>query len=210
MIISIGGRSGSGKTNIAHIIKDDISRITGKKVIYIGMDNFYNDTDGDPNYNYDHPDAFNWDHIKETINRIKNKNFIKIPIYDYKNSKQSGEYTLYESNSYDIVIFEGILALHKNIINMFDIRIYIHADSDICLWRRIERDTTERNRTIDGCGKQFFKVTKLGAEKYIKPTQKNADFIIENNYIENLSEFTSSNGYKTLIKYVNNICNVNN
>lgn len=223
MLISLGGKSGSGKTNIAKILKNDVekyhtresykklvyggidpNRVLFNKVIYIGMDNFYKNTNGDPYYNYDQPDAFDWEQIINVLNKAKNKEELNIPIYDYTNSKQSGKYTVFNKNSYDIVIFEGILALYEKIIDLFDIRIYINADSDICLWRRIERDFHERDRSINRCGKQFFYITKKGAVKYIIPTQKSADFILDNNYIENLDELCLSNGYKTLLKYIKN------
>ena len=192
MLIAIGGRSGSGKTNVAKMLQQDIESVMiqsggsttsqsmspsecvisliPKKIIYIGMDNFYIETNGDMNYNYDHPDAFDWNAIINILERIKRKEWIKIPIYDYKNSRQSGEFTLYEN--YDIVIFEGILALASNICHHFDVRIYVNADSDICLWRRIQRDVESRGRTINSCGKQFFNITKKGAIEFIIPRKK--------------------------------------
>src|SRR3989304_2358290 len=147
MLIAIGGRSGSGKTNVAKMLQQDIESVMiqsggsttsqsmspsecvisliPKKIIYIGMDNFYIETNGDMN-----------------------------------------------------------------------------ADSDICLWRRIQRDVESRGRTINSCGKQFFNITKKGAIEFIIPTKKYADFILDNNYIDNLNELKQSNGYKTLLKYI--------
>src|SRR3989344_3716044 len=209
IIIAIGGRSGSGKTNVAKMlgqsIKSDIKdnqkqNLPVSSVFYISMDNFYKDTGEDANYNYDYPDAFDWEQIIMVLRRIRKNKKVNIPIYDYIHSKQSGEYISYEPCS--VVIFEGILSLHEKITNLFDICVYIDADSDICLWRRIERDVAERGRTINSCGKQFFYVTKKGANEYIIPTKKNADFIIANNYIENLGEITQSNGYKTLVELI--------
>lgn len=67
---------------------------------------------------------------------------------------------------------------NQEIRDITDTKVFIDADSDIRLKRRILRDTKERGRSLESVLDQFIKQVKPMHEKYVEPTKKYADIII--------------------------------
>jgi len=61
---------------------------------------------------------------------------------------------------------------------MLDLKVYMEADADVCLSRRIVRDVRERGRTIEGTIKQWFSSVKPAFTKYVEPQREVADLIV--------------------------------
>jgi len=80
------------------------------------------------------------------------------------------------------MIVEGILILtHPKVRDLFDIKIFVHADSDERLIRRIKRDMSERGRDIDEILQRYQSTLKPMHQQFIEPTKEYADIIIPNN-----------------------------
>ncbi|KAH0619270.1 hypothetical protein JD844_019176 [Phrynosoma platyrhinos] len=111
-------------------------------------------------YNFDHPDAFDFDLIISTLKKLKQGKSVKIPIYDFTTHSRKKEWkTLYGAN---VIIFEGIMAFaDKELLKLLDMKIFVDTDSDIRLVRRLRRDITERGRDIEGVIKQYNKFREL-------------------------------------------------
>ena len=70
----------------------------------------------------------------------------------------------------EIFIFEGILSLYEEKIrDLFDVKIFVHCDQDICLARRILRDIKERGRDVNEVLKRYNRFVKVDFEKYVQP-----------------------------------------
>lgn len=177
-IIAVAGGSASGKSSIVRHIdeyfKDDL--------IVIGHDNYYKAHDDisfeeRAKLNYDYPGAFDNDLFHEHLLRLQKGQSIEMPTYDYtKHTRSDKTITI---NPTKIILIEGILVLeNKKIRNITDTKVFIDADSDVRLQRRILRDTKERGRSLDSVLEQFIKQVKPMHEKYVEPTKKYADIII--------------------------------
>lgn len=177
-IIAVAGGSASGKSSIVkHIdeyFKDDL--------IVIGHDNYYKahddiSFDQRAKLNYDYPGAFDNDLFYEDLKKLQKGNSIEMPTYDYTIHTRSNETVTI--NPTKIILIEGILVLEdKRIREITDTKVFIDADSDVRLQRRILRDTKERGRSLDSVLEQFIKQVKPMHEKYVEPTKKYADMII--------------------------------
>lgn len=177
-IIAVAGGSASGKSSIVRHIdeyfKDDL--------IVIGHDNYYKAHDDisfeeRAKLNYDYPGAFDNDLFHEHLLRLQNGQSIEMPTYDYTIHTRSDK--TITINPTKIILIEGILVLeNKKIRNITDTKVFIDADSDVRLQRRILRDTKERGRSLDSVLEQFIKQVKPMHEKYVEPTKKYADIII--------------------------------
>lgn len=182
-ILGISGASGSGKTCTSTILKDKLIR-DGKKITVISIDWFYKTMPSakieDGTANWDLPSAVNWDLFCKKIEELRSsQHSVLFPKYDYlSHSRVDDAVEIYNS---DVLIVEGIMLFYdEKVRKMFDFLIYVYSEDDTCLGRRILRDCKERGRDVKSVLDQYFKDVKPGYEKYILPTKKYADVIIQN------------------------------
>lgn len=177
-IVAIAGGSASGKSSIVKLLAKHFS----DDLTVIGHDNYYKQHDDisfdeRTKLNYDTPKAFDNDMFYEDLVNLKNGKEINMPTYDYKNHTRSKKTLHIIPNK--IILIEGILVLYdKNIRDITDTKIYVDADSDVRLQRRILRDTKERARSIESVLNQYIYQVKPMHEKYVEPSKKYADIII--------------------------------
>jgi uridine kinase len=180
VVIGIAGGTCSGKdiavANFAKIIGND-------KVTILHQDSYYKPLDKnlDPNdYNFDHPDAIDWELLYDHLVTLISGNSIVSPVYDFTTHSRLTDTV--EVSPTAVIILEGILVLtHKHIRNLLNLKLFIDADSDKRLMRRIKRDMLYRGRDLESVINQYEKTVKSSHEKFIEPCKKVADFIIPNN-----------------------------
>ncbi|KAK2846019.1 hypothetical protein Q7C36_010873 [Tachysurus vachellii] len=180
-VIGLCGGSASGKTTVANKI---IEALDVPWVVLLSMDSFYKVLSKEEQelaarneYNFDHPDAFDFELLVLVLRKLKKGKSIKVPVYDFTTHSRRKEWkTVYGAN---VVIFEGILAFaNKDLLKLLDMKVFVDTDSDIRLVRRLKRDITERGRDITGVIKLYNKFVKPAFEQYIEPTVQVADIVV--------------------------------
>lgn len=180
VIIGIAGGSASGKTSIAQSIYD---RFKGShRVKIIKQDDYYKDQSDKTmeervKTNYDHPFAFDNDLLVSDLKKLKQKQRIEKPTYDYAKHIRSDITEVIEDR--DVIILEGIFVLaEEEVRNLCDILIYVDTDADIRFIRRLRRDVEERARTVDSVCNQYLETVRPMHEQFIEPSKKYAHIII--------------------------------
>ncbi|XP_075772414.1 uridine-cytidine kinase-like 1 isoform X5 [Pelodiscus sinensis] len=180
-VIGLCGGSASGKTTVANKI---IEALDVPWVVLLSMDCFYKVLNKEQQelaahneYNFDHPDAFDFDLLISVLRKLKKGKSVKVPVYDFTTHSRRKEWkTIYGAN---VVVFEGILSFaNKELLKLLDMKVFVDTDSDIRLVRRLQRDIMERGRDIVGVIKQYNKFVKPAFEQYIEPTVQVADIVV--------------------------------
>lgn len=178
IIIGIAGGSGSGKSTFTNRVK----KYFGDDVVVMYHDNYYRRQDGTPfeervKVNYDHPDSLETDLLVEHLKRLKNGESIDCPVYDYSQHNRSEEVLRIDPKP--VILVEGILLLaDERIRELLDIKVYVEADADERILRRILRDVEERGRDLHGIIDQYLATVKPMHYLYVEPTRSKADIVI--------------------------------
>lgn len=184
LIIGIAGGTGSGKTTVVDQI---VAELPKDEVCVISQDSYYKDTshlsyEERVKVNFDHPDSIDFDLLVSHLDELISGNAFEQPIYSFvEHNRTKKTITTYPKK---VIIVEGILILtHPKIRKMFDIKVYVHADSDERLIRRLKRDISERGRDLAEVLHRYQTTLKPMHQQFIEPTKEFADIIIPtNNY----------------------------
>lgn len=182
LIIGIAGGTGSGKTTVVRQIIDELKN---EEVDVISQDSYYLDTTHLPfeervKINFDHPKSIDFDLLVEHLKELRAGNTIEEPVYSFTEHNRTKETRTIHPRK--VIIVEGILILtHPEVRKMFDIKIYVHADSDERLIRRLKRDINERGRDLDEVLWRYQTTLKPMHQQFIEPTKEFADIIIPTN-----------------------------
>lgn len=188
LVIGITGGTGCGKTTVVNQIVKELSE---GEVTIISQDSYYRDMSHLPyservKMNFDHPNSIDFELLKKHLEELKQGKSVQSPIYSFVEHNRTGETILVKPTK--VIIVEGILIFsHADIRNLFDIKIYVHADSDERLIRRIKRDTTERGRDVEEVLNRYQTTLKPMHLQFIEPAKEYADIIIPNNKRNNVA-----------------------
>lgn len=179
VVIGIAGGSGSGKTTV---IRNIIRHLPSEQVSVIPHDAYYKDLDHlsfeeRKAINYDHPESLETDLLLEHLQILLKGGDIHKPVYDYNLHRRKEDVELVRPTP--IIIVDGILVLAETALAaMMDIKIFVDADSDVRLLRRIQRDITERGRTIEDIIQQYESTVRPMYLQFVEPSKRRADVII--------------------------------
>lgn len=180
-VIGVCGGSASGKTTVA---KKIIKSLNIDWVTLLSMDSFYKVLSPDQHeaaarneYNFDHPDAFDFALLVKTLKRLKAGKRVEVPIYNFvSHRRETKTVSMYGAN---VLIFEGILAFHdKEVLELLDMKVFVDTDPDIRLSRRLARDISQRGRDMKGVLEQYSRHVKPAFDYYIAPSMTHADIIV--------------------------------
>lgn len=178
IVFGIAGGTGSGKSTIINRIKQRF----GDEITILSHD-FYYKAHNELSYeersqlNYDHPKSFDTDLLIKHVKELKAGHAVDRPVYDFSIHNRVEETVHVEPSK--VIIVEGILVFeNRELLDLFDIKIFIDADADERIVRRILRDVEERGRTLESVIVQYLTTVKPMHEKYVEPTKKYADIII--------------------------------
>ena len=182
LIIGIAGGTGCGKTTVVNQI---LNELPDGEVGVISQDSYYEDTshlsyEERVKINFDHPRSIDFGLLAKHLKELKEEQPIHQPVYSFVQHNRTGDTIL--THPRKVMIVEGILILtNPDLRDMFDIKIFVHADSDERLIRRLKRDIAERGRDINEVLSRYQTTLKPMHEQFIEPMKEYADIIIPNN-----------------------------
>lgn len=178
LVIGIAGGSGSGKSTLAR----NVAAASPVPVVTLDMDGYYRNfthlsDEERQRANWDHPDAFDLDLLARHLRELAAGHRIDKPVYDFVRHLRA-----YDTVSVDparVVIVDGILLLaDARVRDLCDIKVFVDADADVRLMRRIRRDIRERGRPIDEILEQYATTVRPMHLEFVEPSKRYADLIV--------------------------------
>jgi uridine kinase len=178
-VIGIAGGTGSGKTTVARKLRESLADC---RVAFVDQDSYYRDQSGISleerrKLNFDHPDAFDTELLVHHLRELKAGRSVHKPVYDFVTSTRESRSVLVEAGG--IIVIEGILVLHiKAIRDEMDMRVYVDADDDLRIIRRLRRDIQERGRDFERVVSQYEELVRPMHMAFVEPSKHHAHLII--------------------------------
>jgi uridine kinase len=179
LIIGIAGGSGSGKSTVANNVAE---LLTTSSVAFIDMDAYYKNfpeltLDERRKLNWDHPDAFDYDLLCQHLEALSKRRPIDKPEYDFVSHLRRPRTIRIEPA--DVVVIDGILLfVDDRVRELCDVKVFVDADADIRLIRRLQRDTRERGRPLDEIIDQYLSTVQPMHMEFVEPSKRYADVIV--------------------------------
>ena len=176
-LIGIAGPSGAGKGELSSWLA---GRLGG---VILDLDGYYREQGHIPFevrclMDYDQPSALDTDLLFGQMARLAAGEAIQKPVYDFSRHTRAAE-TLWFAPS-PCVILEGLFTLYwPELRALLGTKIFIDAPDDVCLQRRIARDTTQRGREKGDVERQFYDQVLPAAIRHVRPTAQYADLVLD-------------------------------
>ncbi|XP_065198517.1 uridine-cytidine kinase 2-like [Sycon ciliatum] len=186
-LIGVTGGTASGKTEvcrrIVQLLGQDEVDAPQRQVEILRQESFYKELSEEEQqmadegcYNFDHPDAFDFDRLEHTLSELVAGRTVQVPVYDYGSRTMLEKRTLRPT---EVVLVVGILVLYSPPVrSMLHMKLFVDVDSDNRLARRVMRDTAERNRDLEATLHQYTEYVKPAFDDFTSPTKKYADVIL--------------------------------
>jgi len=178
--IGIAGGTGAGKTTLARAVYETLGG--PENVAYLSHDSYYRDITHLPmeeraQTNFDHPDSLDTELLIRHVQMLKRGESVEVPNYDFSRHARTDAVTVVEPKK--VVLVEGILIFSEaELVKELDVKVFVEADSDIRLMRRIARDTVERGRSVDEIMDQYVETVRPMHEEFVEPSKRRADVIV--------------------------------
>lgn len=178
LLIGVVGGSGSGKTTVARAIFDSLPM----NAAFIDMDAYYLDLSHLTyqqrcEVNFDHPDAFDTGLLIDHLIELRAGRPVQKPTYDF--SRHTRAAATVEIQPREVVVVDGILLFAEpGLRDLFDIKVYVDVEDDVRFIRRLQRDVTERGRTVDDVIRQYLTTVRPMHLEFVEPSRRHADVII--------------------------------
>jgi uridine kinase len=178
-IIGIAGGSCAGKTWLAERIMETL----GDKAARISLDDFYFDRSNlslarRSRLNFDHPRSIDWERLEQVLRTHAQGGVARVPCYDFATHSRRTEESLIEPSP--VLIVEGLWLFRRPSVRaLFSLKIFIRGSQQLCVARRLERDTRERGRSREQVLRQLRRYTLPMFVRFVAPQQKWADVILE-------------------------------
>ena len=178
-LLGVAGGSGSGKTTVAERLA---GLVGGTDLALLRLDAYYRDRNHLPfeereAINYDHPDAFDWPLLLDHVQALVDGLAVQVPVYDFTTYERLPDRETVEPAR--IVVVEGILVLYEpELRERFDLRVFVDTDDDVRFIRRLERDVSERERSVASVIEQYLATVRPSHLQFIEPSKRYADVIV--------------------------------
>ncbi len=179
LVIGIAGGSGSGKSTVARNVAGALGE---SSVAFIDMDAYYLDhghlaLEERRKVNWDHPKAFDWDLLVEKLGQLAGGAAIDKPVYDFVVHARSADTVRIPPA--DVVVIDGILLFtDARVRELCDVKVFVDADADVRLIRRIRRDMAKRGRPLPEILEQYLSTVQPMHLEFVEPSKRYADVIV--------------------------------
>ena len=180
VVIGIAGGSGSGKSTVLRRI---IEAFGPERIAMLDHDAYYRDLAHLPHevrvaFNFDHPDALETNLMADHLDALLRGERVEKPVYNFVTHSRDDQKTV-RIRPRPVIVVEGILVLAEpELVRRMDIKIFVDADDDIRLVRRIRRDIEERGRSIHSILDQYERTVRPMHLEFVEPSKRRADVII--------------------------------
>ena len=179
MILGICGGTGSGKTTVAERLAQALGP---DQAILLAQDAYYKDSghlafDERVRQNFDHPNAVDFDLLIRQVDALRCNQPVQQPSYDFAAHVRREKTTRVDPKA--IVIVEGILIFQNSRLrSLFDLKIFVDTDADVCFIRRLRRDIRDRGRSLDSVVQQYLETVRPMHQEFVEPSRRFADIVI--------------------------------
>ena len=179
LIIGVAGGSGSGKSTVARNVA---AALGDASVALLDMDAYYVDHAHLPfeerkTVNWDHPDAFDWELLVRQLADLSERRAVAKPVYDFHAHVRSD--TVVQVPPADVIVIDGILLfVDQRVRELCDVKVFVDADADIRLIRRIRRDMVKRGRPLPEILDQYLTTVHPMHLEFVEPSKRYADVIV--------------------------------
>ena len=178
LTIGVAGGSGSGKTTVSQAILD---RFGEERITYLQHDSYYCDLAHLPleqrrQVNFDHPNAFDNDLFITHVDALLRGETVAVPTYDFASYTRGPAHMVQAA---PVILIEGILIFADAALReRLDIKLFVDAESDLRIIRRLQRDIIERGRTVETVIEQYLTTVRPMHLEFVEPSKCYADIII--------------------------------
>jgi uridine kinase len=179
LVIGVAGGSGSGKTTVTNAILERVGR---ERIAVLPHDAYYHDLSHMPleqraRVNFDHPDAFDNTLYLVHLDALAGGQPVAMPTYDFATYVRLPEVLVVAPQP--VVLLEGILIFADAALRAhMNIKLFVDAESDLRIIRRIQRDTRSRGRTVESVIEQYLRTVRPMHLEFVEPSKRYADIII--------------------------------
>jgi uridine kinase len=179
LVVGIAGGTASGKTTVTRKIHE---ALLSAKVAFIDQDSYYRDLpdlslEERRAFNFDHPDAFDTELLVRQIRDLKRNKAVEKPVYNFVTSRREPKTVRVDPG--ELVLIEGILVLHIPAVREeLDVKIFVDAEDDVRIIRRLTRDIKDRGRDFDHVVNQYFRHVRPMHMGFVEPSKRYADIIV--------------------------------
>jgi uridine kinase len=176
-LIGIAGPSGAGKSELARSLAHALD------APIVALDSYYRDLSQLPVEeriwaNFDVPEALDAELLTTQLGSLSKGEEIRVPVYDCARHVRTGETRGVSAGSFAIV--EGLFTLYWEPVRcLLSLKVFVIAEAEVCLRRRLERDMRERGRSAESVCAQYRSTVGPGAQRYIQPTLNHADLVLD-------------------------------
>jgi uridine kinase len=179
LVIGVAGGSGSGKTTVVRRIVESIG---DGQVVVLEHDRYYRDRNDlrleeRAALNYDHPDSLETDLLVQHVEALRDGRRVEVPRYDFARYVRHASAEAIEPRR--AIIVEGILIYTDAALRrLMDVKVFVDTDDDTRFIRRLQRDISERGRTVQSVIDQYSSTVKPMHLEFVEPSKRYADVII--------------------------------
>ncbi len=179
LIIGIAGGTGSGKSTVARKVAE---ALPDASVAFLEMDAYYRDfrhltIPQLHHVNWDHPEAFDMELLSTHLAALSRGDAVEMPVYEFATHSRSSRTR--HIKPADVVVIDGILLLSDpSVRDRCDVKVFVDADADIRLIRRIRRDTAVRGRSLESVLEQYLTTVQPMHLQFVEPSKRYADVIV--------------------------------
>ena len=178
LIVGVVGGSGSGKTTVARALQESL----GVAASLIDQDAYYRDLghltlDERRRVNFDHPDSIDTELFATHLGELSAGRPVEKPVYDFAAHTRSRRFVTIEPR--EVIIVDGILLFaDARLRDLFDVKIFVDVADDVRFIRRLLRDLTERDRSVEDVIRQYLETVRPMHLEFVEPSKRHADVVI--------------------------------